>query len=67
MSKPCRLTFFAYKSGLCIPGAYEIDDLINGVDYAKGLIEMGFAVEPHDDFNLRGYIEWANYEIARAA
>lgn len=63
MSKPCRLTFFAYKSKVCLPGIYDKDDLINGIDYAEGLIEMGFTFEPHDEFDLKGYIEWAKHEV----
>ena len=63
MSKPCRLTFFAYMHGASTPRGYDKDDLINGIDYAEGLLDWGYSIEPHDLFNLTGYIEWAKAEI----
>jgi len=63
MGKPCRLTFIAYKSGICMPGAYDAGDLMNGIYYAEWLLELGFTSEPHDDFDLKGFIEWAKGEI----
>jgi len=67
MSKPCRLTFFAYMlQGVQRHSrAYEKDDLENGIDYAEGLIAMGYSHEPHDSFDLQGYIDWAKAESKR--
>lgn len=43
--------------------AYDKDDLINGIDYAEGLLAMGYSHEPHDLFDLTGYIDWATKEM----
>lgn len=63
MSKPCRLTFFAYMLNESQVKAYDKDDLINGIDYAEGLLAMGYSHEPHDLFDLTGYIDWATKEM----
>lgn len=66
MSKPCRLTFFAYRDGLRgVPLGYDKDDLLNGIAYAEDLISVGHLTEPHDDFDLKGYIDWSKREIER--
>ena len=43
--------------------SYDQDDLSNGIGYAEGLLEMGFSEEPHDEYNLRGYIKWAKAKL----
>jgi hypothetical protein len=66
MGKPCRLTFFAYKYGMRDdPRGYDKDDLLNGIGYAEDLLSVGHLTEPHDDFDLKGYIGWADREIER--
>lgn len=45
------------------PGGYDSDDLLNGIDYAEGLIAMGYSHEPHDLFDLTGYVDWAKKEL----
>lgn len=65
MSKPCRLTFFAYKHGASEPRGYDKEDLLNGIGYAEGLLDVGFLTEPHDDFDLREFIDWSMREIER--
>lgn len=67
MSKPCRLTFFAYMLSEVQANAYDKRDLENGIEYAKDLMDVGFSHEPHDRFSLRGYINWCITEIRRIA
>lgn len=62
MSKPCRLTFFAYMRNESTEG-YDMDDLVNGIAYAVDLLSAGFSREPHDEFSLKGYIDWAIEEM----
>lgn len=65
MSKPCRLTFAAYKfNELHLHEWYSVDDLINGIDYCRNLLTLGYSHEPLDGFPLRGFISWANKQIA---
>lgn len=54
----CRLTVQAYKLGIKIDG-YDDEDLLNGIAYAEDLLELGFSKEPHDDYDLQRYIDWA--------
>jgi hypothetical protein len=63
MSKPCRITFMAFIFGDIPKGleyGYTDWDLEVGADYCQALLEDGYTHEPHDEFDLKGYIAWAN-------
>lgn len=64
MSKPCRLTFFAFMLGEPgNPGDFDDNDLRNGIYYAENLILQGFVTEPHDGFDLKAYVEWCRRKL----
>jgi hypothetical protein len=62
MAKLCRISALAFMWGdipMAPENGYGPIDLINGIDYCEGLMEIGFANDPIDKFSLSGYIEWA--------
>ncbi len=63
----CRLMFsdFMHNTGRSEFGIeyYDDNDIHDGINYAKYLIEMGFVAEPLDDFNLQNFIEWAKQKL----
>lgn len=63
MGKPCRLSFMAYRDNdlsLTFGDAFEVSDLLNGIEYCQWLIAEGWTLEPLDRFSLFGYISWAS-------
>ena len=61
--KPCRIAMMAFIFGdipIGIENGYTKDDLIALIDYCQALIDEGLVTEPHDNFNLKDCIQWAN-------
>lgn len=72
MGKPCRLSFLAYRDhdATALYGEGSLDDfteanLENGIAYCAALIEYGLSYEPLDDFELKGFIDWAEATMRR--
>ena len=64
----CRLIFFdfAYKIGRISKNGnerYDDLDIYDCIAYAKWLIELGYKDEPHDDFNLQDFVDWAKKKL----
>jgi hypothetical protein len=61
-NKICRITILAFlypDIDLGIGNGYDEDDLENAIKYCQEYIEGGFEREPMDDFDLKGFIQWA--------
>jgi hypothetical protein len=42
---------------------YDIDDLLNGIQYCQEYLDAGYKYEYMDGFDLQAYIDWAKYRI----